>query len=424
MQKGCNIFLGDAIVRSYQLTETKKMNGQNKVYFMNNGTFDLRCMLTMGLSVKSDNTAIGFFGTGFKYAVAIILRNLGQIKITTKGEDGNFYVYDFFSRRENVRGQEVDFVYINDHVTGETISAGFTTRMGINWKSWQAFRELYCNCVDEKGVINSEYVSGYDTTIEVNCLQIAEALANKDDYILPAMEPIHVGKKCDIYDRQLPYIYYRGIAVLKRDDTAFTYNIKAHLDLTEDRTVKYDWYATEYIRDEIQATESEKIVEVVNQADCFERTISLNSNVATSQTFLKVCERLQKSDKGISESSRSLLKAKIIQDRNFPEFKLNEVQQQMEVKAKALLMLMDMAIDEYPIKYVTGLGDGVMGRALDGVIYISEMPFNMGTKQLASTLMEEWVHLKTGCADFDRRMQNWLFDKILSLGESISGEPI
>jgi len=43
---------------------------------------------------------------------------------------------------------------------------------------------------------------------------------------------------------------------------------------------------------------------------------------------------------------------------------------------------------------------------------------------VASTLLEEWVHNYHRCADFDRNMQSWLFDKILSIGEEINGEPL
>jgi hypothetical protein len=29
-----------------------------------------------------------------------------------------------------------------------------------------------------------------------------------------------------------------------------------------------------------------------------------------------------------------------------------------------------------------------------------------------------------GCEDFDRTMQTWLFDKILSIGEELNGKPL
>ncbi len=400
----------------------------NQVYFMNNGTFDLRGMLTMGLSAKTRDDAIGFFGTGFKYAVAIILRALGTIKITTKGEDGIYYIYEFISQRENFRGQEIDFIYIRDHATGELINSNFTTRMGINWQDWMAFRELYCNCMDENGTVSTEYIDGFDTVIDVDCSTIAKAFNDKDNYILPKMEPIHSDDKVDIYDVVLPYIYYRGIAVLKFENAAFTYNIKQRIDLTEDRTVAYEWIVRDIIRDVIQRTESETIIEkiVMETTDkCAEqRTVYFDASVTVSDKFLEVCDRLRNTDKGISSSAGALIKTIDYKKNKFDEFVLNEVQEKMVLRAKGFLMAMDIPVDEFPIKFVLGLGLGVMGRASNGVSYISEIPFQLGTKQLASTLLEEWVHLKTGCHDFDRQMQKWLFDKILSLGESINKEPI
>jgi len=402
-------------------------NMSNKVYFMNNGTFDLRGMLTMGLSAKTREDAIGFFGTGFKYAVAIILRALGTIKITTKGEDGSYYIYEFVTKRENFRGQEIDFIYIRDHATGELINSNFTTRMGINWRDWMAFRELYCNCMDESGTVSAEYIDGFDTVIDVDCSGIAEAFQDRDNYILPKMEPIHSDDKVDIYDVVLPYIYYRGIAVLKFEGAAFTYNIKQRIDLTEDRTVAYEWYVRDIIRDAIQRTESETIIEKMvleTQDKCKEQSLTLDSGQQVSDKFLEVCERLRNTDRGITGNAQSLVKAINYKKNVFDEFELNEVQEKMVFRAKAFLMAMDIPVDQFPIKFVLGLGQGCMGRASGGISYISEIPFQLGTKQLASTLLEEWVHLKTGCHDFDRQMQNWLFDKILSLGENINGEPL
>ena len=109
---------------------------------------------------------------------------------------------------------------------------------------------------------------------------------------------------------------------------------------------------------------------------------------------------------------------------NWPEVELSKVQQVMLKRASELLRRIDIDVTLFPLKIVNGLGDLVMGRALEGTMYLSLLPFNMGTKQVASTLIEEWVHTKTGAHDFDRAMQSWLFDKILSLAEEITGEPV
>jgi len=125
-----------------------------KTYFMNNGNFDIRAMMTMGVSAKLSDSAIGFFGTGFKYAVAVILRGGGSVKVSTI--DG---VYEFTKKEEIIRDQKFDLVMINGS------SAGFTTHMGINWEPWMAFRELFCNAKDEGGVICSEIDTNYDNVL-------------------------------------------------------------------------------------------------------------------------------------------------------------------------------------------------------------------------------------------------------------------
>lgn len=43
---------------------------------------------------------------------------------------------------------------------------------------------------------------------------------------------------------------------------------------------------------------------------------------------------------------------------------------------------------------------------------------------LASTLIEEYLHLRHGWHDLTRELQNFLFDKLVSLGEEIAGEPL
>lgn len=56
----------------------------SKLYFLNNGEFDVSAMLTFGVSAKESDNPIGQFGTGFKYAIAIILRLGGSISVATR----------------------------------------------------------------------------------------------------------------------------------------------------------------------------------------------------------------------------------------------------------------------------------------------------------------------------------------------------
>lgn len=385
-----------------------------KTFFMNNGDFDIRAMLTMGVSAKGSDDAIGYFGTGFKYAVAIILRLGGTIKISTLSG-----VYEFKAKRETIRGKEFGIVYCNDK------EAGFTTRLGCNWEDWMAFRELYCNAKDEGGEVATTVNLDYDTIIEVDCVNIFNCYHRRDDYFLEST-PIHKHDGCEIHDCQKPYIFYRGIAVANAyDGSLFTYNILSPVELTEDRTAKYEHQKRYAIQKALQSVTCEKALRrFLRGGDHAEANIGFDSDWPVSEQFLKVARELAHSDAGVCERARLLLADLDEKSGDWPEFELNDVQKKMLSKASQFLLNIGVDVGIFPIKCVTGLGTGVMGRALDGVIYLSEMPFNMGTKQVASTLLEEWVHNKTGAADFDRVMQSWLFDKILSLAEEMNGEPL
>jgi hypothetical protein len=81
--------------------------------------------------------------------------------------------------------------------------------------------------------------------------------------------------------------------------------------------------------------------------------------------------------------------------------------------------------DAYPIKVVESLGEGVLGLAENETIFVAERVFHLGgTKQLASTLIEEYLHLRHGWADLTRELQSFLFEKLVSVGEELVGEPL
>ena len=50
------------------------------IIFENDGLIDKRSITTFGISSKENSSAIGYFGTGLKYAIAILLRE--NINIT------------------------------------------------------------------------------------------------------------------------------------------------------------------------------------------------------------------------------------------------------------------------------------------------------------------------------------------------------
>ena len=81
--------------------------------------------------------------------------------------------------------------------------------------------------------------------------------------------------------------------------------------------------------------------------------------------------------------------------------------------------------DDYPVIVVNWLGEGIYGQEKDGRTYISKDCFDKGTKFLASTLLEEYMHCRYGLRDESRDLQTWLFDRIITMGEEyVTGEAL
>ena len=103
---------------------------------------------------------------------------------------------------------------------------------------------------------------------------------------------------------------------------------------------------------------------------------------------------------------------------------LDAVDQQRLRVAVAFCKKIGFPVDEYPIIVSGTMGASLLGLADGGKIYISKRAFHQGTKMVAGTLIEEFLHLRNGVHDETRQMQNLLIDTICSLGERITRKPL
>jgi hypothetical protein len=104
------------------------------LYFHNPGKLDIRGAFIIGLSAKDNNSAIGKFGSGLKYAIASILRWKGNISIQSGAE-----VYTFGLKNISFRGKGHELI-IMTHPNGFEQELSFTTHYGQHWEPWQIFR--------------------------------------------------------------------------------------------------------------------------------------------------------------------------------------------------------------------------------------------------------------------------------------------
>ena len=101
------------------------------ICFKNTGTIEPDFISSFGVSVKNDNSCIGFFGTGLKYALAILMREGAKVTIYSGGKTMRIGTKDAI-----LKGKSFKFVTMN----GKQLP--FTTELGKTWEPWMAYREL------------------------------------------------------------------------------------------------------------------------------------------------------------------------------------------------------------------------------------------------------------------------------------------
>lgn len=230
------------------------------VVFETPGAFDLRALKTFGINSKPHTyNPIGYFGTGLKYAVAILMRTGHKLSIVTGGKR-----LDFNCQQDSFREKQFDFIFVN----GEQLP--FTTELGKNWELWQAFRELYSNTLDESGRVYScdaQPAAAEDMTqIIVEGEDFVREFDARDETFLP--DALRTGLGVQILPRPSSKIYYRGMRVADTPKPSlFTYNILNQINLTEDRTAVSQWQVAHYIAEAMVASSDERFLRDALNAD-------------------------------------------------------------------------------------------------------------------------------------------------------------
>jgi hypothetical protein len=391
-----------------------------QLVFKNKGIIDPKSITTFGVSAKGGENPIGFFGTGLKYAIAILLRENCEITIISGGK-----INVFTKSKQSIRGKEFEFICMN----GQEL--GFTTELGKNWETWKAIREVWCNCIDEDGEVEIVDSCGvvYDldgTSIILSGDKVFSVWAERDSIILNS-SPIYANEYVEVHSGASNHLYYRGVRVADlKQSSLYTYNIKEKTTLTEDRTVKDMLYARWAVGKGISnCTNADIIKNVVTASDNdWENGLQFSSN--HSQQFIDVVKKeMKKLNPKLSREAIETINGNILVTLEEQDPKqLNKVDQVRLDKAISFCQKIGFAVGNYPIVVLDSLGENVLGQAANDKIYIAYRVFTQGTKALASTLIEEYVHLAYGYADNTYQMQTYLFDVICTLGEQLVGEPI
>lgn len=416
----------------------------SRIIFSNPGEIDPRLITLMGVNVKDatlarNSSPIGYFGTGLKYAIAVAARLNQKVTIFSGLDEITF-------DRVGVKLREKDFDQIRMTTTTPTPGGGtqvsrqflgFTTELGKAWEPWMAYREIYCNALDEGGEITDSTIMPEPTAgmthIVVEGAAMMKAHHERSQWLLTS-KPIatleYAGYKVAVHPPQgdAKAVFYQGIRVGKLDKPGmYSYNMLSQLQLSEDRQIS-DSYEPQRRIAMVYAsgcTDKELLKKVILSKDgTFESQVFWSHAWSPTQELVEVVDELFDNNYGrLPGSLLELVKGRLTA-RDPQAVRLTRVQEVMLKRAKAVCEAIGQPVTE-EIVIVESLGSQwLAGMAKDGRIFIPISSFGKGTKFIASTLLEEHLHCSLGLHDCSREMQDWLFDKVLSLAEDATGEPL
>lgn len=413
----------------------------------NKGLLETDALSLLGASTKRfDNDKIGQFGSGNKYALSYFLRNNISVRIFSGINEVNIGI-----KHKVFRNQDFNVITINGNETS------MTTDFGYEWKLWEAIRELYSNAIDEGltyfGVINTDTIEGVDenTRIYIECTsEVDDFMLNIDDYLALKLKPIFENNGDKIYNKHSSSccIYYRGIRCLDTNlKSLFDYDFH-DIKINESRTVKYSWSVGEHMWDLLFKCKDVNIISIIlsniHNKEYIENNIDSSMvsipSMYNQQTWINavgnnlICPTnlsgyVEDDERPVTYFLPGRLYDVLIKF-------LGEIHKPRALKLTSdgtiykkvhldALMRADLnkALDffkecnspiEYAIEVVSFENDLIMGKAENDTILLSEKVFNRGVHRVASVLLEEQLHLKTGEYDLTRAFQNEIFDFVIN----------
>lgn len=394
------------------------------IIFSNPGEIDPRLVTTMGVNVKENDSPIGYFGTGLKYALATLLRTGHRVSIHS-----GLRQFTFQSRATQIRGKEFGMIIMTE-LAGETdieTELGFTIDLGKNWQPWMAYRELVANAKDEHGGWRKFDLAlapkAGETHIIVDGEGIEQAWRSHNDYFLSST-PTASCRGIEVHRTPGKAIFYRGLRVLELEKPSlFTYNILSEQILTEDRTLDA-WYAGYAISNGLTAIEDSAMLKQILSAgpEFYEHGLNFSSAyLPPSEAFVRTIRRLSAMQIDNASQSALDLARQHAKEAFKPEaLTLNPGHIAYLSWANETLARMGYELGGVEIKVAASLGPDVLGLSDGEAIWLSQRAFDMGQRIVTSTLLEEFLHHSLGLKDCSRSMQNHLLDKLLALAEGVA----
>lgn len=418
------------------------MSSLGYLEFKNKGEVPINAFKLLGASSKrGDATKIGYFGTGLKYALAVLLRESINFKVFSGTNE-----IVIGTRKTNFLDQKVTVITVNGEKTSITIEAG------INWEPWFAIREIYSNNLDEDGTmkLSSEVQPehGYTKIYIEQGEALKDLTDNWSNYFSNNRTVIFESDKHNVLHKagdESFTVFRKGIrAYRNRQKSLFDYDVKT-LQINESRVAEHDFEARQRSAEALALCTDEDALRHFGHAsdDFIEKDPLFWSYIFDdtfggkfSDTWLKVFKdkRIVPQEYGgfYGLTSNTVTLPEKLCKHLYDQFK-DELQ--IIGTTKEAYMIVDEDVEflrpameklekvgfGHPldrVKIAKFKDDDILGLADNGLVLISEKiksPTYQG--MTLSVLFEEVAHTKSGYSDNTRQFQDYIINLACALVE-------
>lgn len=412
----------------------------------NEGEIDVNALLLLGATSKrGDASMIGYFGSGLKYAIAVLLKNNIEFKIFSGEKE-----IKVTTTREGFRGQEFDVIKVNNRKTS------LTTDMGPDWKAWFAVREIYCNAIDEgshkMGISDSPQGEAGKTVFYIKFNSaLSELFSNWNRYFSDKREDMiqnisEHGTRVFSGNGSEFIVYRKGVQCLQdRRKSLFHYDLD-WVSINESRVLADSWRFNRLLAERLAIGASVEVIREIfdNYTGTVEGDLEWSAVYRFNDNWLKALngrkiiidsvagyflEEMAEDRKGVitlskgmAESLKSYFGNRVhvmgLTDREKGGVKLKMTVDQAQDCKFALDFLKKAGIKvSLPVSVFEFENQKVLGQLKDGEILLSPKIFEQGRRSVVITILEEWAHKDSTYGDESRGLQNYLFNKWLHLLE-------
>jgi hypothetical protein len=412
------------------------------VLFQNAGEIPVNAFKLLGASSKrGDASKIGFYGTGLKYAIALMLREDIEFKIFTGAKE-----VKIGKRSTKFLDQKIDVMTVNNEKTSITLDAG------IDWEPWFAIREIYSNTIDEGGSmkVNAKIEPEFGTTkiyIDMSSGKLEDIFKNWNDYFTTSRTIKEKLAQGNILPKlpSNPYftVFRKGIrAYSNKEHSLYDYDLR-NLEINESRVAKYSWEAKAQCASLLAKADLDTVLNFISLGSHRETTEYTEwqrdfwdyaAGIKFSPAWLTAIDnrklvpfdnagRYDLTDATLVLPDILIKKLKecfgkavhVVGQDDEPYTVVDDVDMAPVNKSMDLLEGAGLTFNRAAVQMADFQDNAILGTVDKGKIILSTRLLGDQSHELETTLLEEVIHHKTGFGDGTRSMQNYLFNTIIYL---------